>query len=409
LNKEFATQISKIENIPAHAESVFRNEKYFRFSFFSNAFFMKISELKIKNPTEKTIDFLLNLEMDQNVDESFYNKLIILKRNKRKRIIHEPIESLKKVQRSLLNLIYDSVEYKRNLKHKESALIFKHMKNGLIRGVTAYRPKSSVIRNAHFHKNQELILKLDINNFFGTVSEKLVYDFWRNFWSNPWRKPETDENPINFSTEEIHQLTLKCVQLTCLNQCLPQGAPTSGYLANCVLDEFDKILLTYCSLRNLNYSRYSDDITISGKKRSSKEISKIISFVRFHLKEFDFELHVRKTRVLKKNNRQIVTGIVTNEKLAVPRLLKKSIRQEVYYLLKFSESHVNRHHSNIQKYLNRLSGKVNWILQVEKDNYEFSTYKSKLNSIKNAISENHISLAEACENFMGKTEEVVMG
>ena len=261
---------------------------------------MKISELKLKNPTEKTIDFLQNLELNQNVDESFYNKLIILKRNKRKRIIHEPIEPLKKVQQSLLKLIYESVEYQRNLQHKKSNLILKNMQSGLIRGVTAYRPNSSVIRNAHFHKNQELILKLDINNFFGTVNEKLVCDFWRNFWNLPWKKNENEETPQKFSTEEIHQLTLKCVQLTTLNKCLPQGAPTSGYLANCVLDEFDKILLTYCAKRNLNYSRYSDDITISGAKRNSKEISRIISFVAFHLKEFDFELHQKKNAHSKK-------------------------------------------------------------------------------------------------------------
>jgi RNA-directed DNA polymerase len=153
----------------------------------------------------------------------------------------------------------------------------------------------------------------------------------------------------------------------------------------------------------MNYSRYSDDITISGKLRKSKEISRIISFVSHQLKSYDFEIHERKTRVLKKNNRQIVTGIVVNEKLSIPRKLKKVIRQEYYYLLKFAESHVNRHHSNIQKYINRLIGKVNWVLQVEKENPEFQNYKGHLKEISSLMDKNNFALGLACREVSIKT------
>ena len=92
-----------------------------------------------------------------------------------------------------------------------------------------------------------------------------------------------------------------------------------------------------------------------------------------------------------------MTGVVVNEKLAVPRKLKKSLRQEVYHLLKHAESHVMKHHSNIQKYLHRLSGKINWVLQVEKNNTEFKNYKTALNSIKSNFVSKRMSLSEACE------------
>jgi RNA-directed DNA polymerase len=359
---------------------------------------MKSSELKTYLPKERAIDMLLNLELDLPIDESFYNKMILRKKNKRKRIIHEPVEPLKVAQRSLLRLLYNAVEINKKLKFTESKPIFKGMKEGLIRGVTAYRPFSSVIRNAHFHKNQEMLIKLDINNFFGSVREKHIKNLWRNIWSSLPRQKYHLEN--NFSAEVIHKLTKNSVHLSTLDDSLPQGAPTSGFLANCVLDEFDKILLTYCSKRKLNYSRYSDDITISGKSRKSNEISRIISFVSHQLKAHDFQLHERKTRVLKKNNRQIVTGVVVNEKLSVPRKLKKALRQEVYYLFKFADAHVNRHHSNLNKYLNRLIGKVNWVLQVEKSNSEFENYRTNLKEVKFSMEQKKFALGLACREVL---------
>lgn len=366
---------------------------------------MKSSELKINLPKERAVDLLFNLEIDNAIDKSFYNEMILRKKNKRKRIIHEPIEPLKVAQRSLLRFLYHSVEINKNLKYDESKPIFKGMKEGLIRGVTAYRPFSSVIRNAHFHNNQEMMIKLDINNFFGSVREKHIKNLWRKIW-NRTQKNASVENQ-KYTAEEICKLTSNSVQLTALNDSLPQGAPTSGFLANCVLDEFDKILLTYCSKRNLNYSRYSDDITISGKSRKSKEISQIISFVSYQLKSYDFELHQRKTRILKKNNRQIVTGIVVNEKLSAPRKLKKALRQEVYYLFKFTESHVNRHHSNNQKYLNRLLGKINWVLQVEKNNFEFQTYRNQIKDVKSITDNQGFAIGLACREVLNKTEAFV--
>lgn len=367
---------------------------------------MTVSEFKNAVLEEKIVDFLVNLNFDQEIDGSFYNSFYFYKKNKRKRIIHEPIQTLKKIQKRLLNLAYEFVELRKNLVHRNSELILKNMKSGLIRGVTAYRPKSSVIRNAQFHKNQELIIKLDINNFFGSVNKQLIYNFWRNLWIHQIRVINQQET--DFTTKEIQELTIKSVQLTTLNGTLPQGAPTSGYLANCVLDEFDKILLTYCSKRRLNYSRYSDDITISGNKMNSKEISRVISFVSFHLKEFDFQLQKNKTRILKKHNCQIVTGVVLNQKLSAPRKLKKQIRQQVYYLLKYGNSHLSLHHSNAKKYLNRLLGKINWVLQIEPKNQEFTNYKPTLIYLKDNVSSDGLNLSMLCNEYSIKSSRILV-
>jgi hypothetical protein len=66
---------------------------------------MKSSDLKSNLPKERAVDLLLNLELDEPINESFYNTLILRKKNKRKRILHEPIEPLKVAQRSLLRFL----------------------------------------------------------------------------------------------------------------------------------------------------------------------------------------------------------------------------------------------------------------------------------------------------------------
>ena len=45
---------------------------------------------------------------------------------------------------------------------------------------------------------------------------------------------------------------------------LPQGAPTSGYISNIVMREFDEKIGRYCNQNSICYTRYSDDMSFSG-------------------------------------------------------------------------------------------------------------------------------------------------
>ena len=51
---------------------------------------------------------------------------------------------------------------------------------------------------------------------------------------------------------------------------LPQGAPTSPYLSNLILRDFDKKIQQICSSLNYTYTRYADDITISSNNKITK-------------------------------------------------------------------------------------------------------------------------------------------
>lgn len=53
-----------------------------------------------------------------------------------------------------------------------------------------------------------------------------------------------------------------------LNGYLPQGAPSSPCLSNLVSLRMDQRIGKYCDRHALTYTRYADDISISGNKLS---------------------------------------------------------------------------------------------------------------------------------------------
>ncbi len=120
-------------------------------------------------------------------------------------------------------------------------------------------------------------------------------------------------------------------RMCCLNDCLPQGAPTSPALANIICRDLDADLLEYCLKNELRYTRYADDITISGQVVNTC----IIRDARHTVKRHRFELNENKTNLLRKGARKIVTGIVVNEKMQAPRSLRREFRQNVYFIRKF--------------------------------------------------------------------------
>ena len=106
---------------------------------------------------------------------------------------------------------------------------------------------------------------------------------------------------------------------------------------------------------------------------------KLIKLVNELLYEQGFSLNKKKIVVVNKKTRQQVTGIIVNEKLSIRKSYKKKIRQEIYYINKFGlKSHLIKRKikKEEKEYLNKLLGKINFVLQVEKNNLELKKYKS---------------------------------
>lgn len=236
----------------------------------------------------------------------------------------------------------------------------------------AYKKKSSVLDNARAHVGAEQIVKLDIQDFFENISFLLVYQY---------------AFPATYFPPAIRRML---TELCCYKDYLPQGASTSPTISNLVMKPFDEYMGKWCEEREICYTRYCDDLTFSWKRLNDTDIKTLIAKVRGFLRVYGFELNHKKTRILKKNMCQNVTGIVVNEKPQVSREYRRKLRQEIYYCRKYGvESHLSRKYAKCnkdfdygrngkQKYLQRLLGKISYVCLINPTETEFHKIREEV-------------------------------
>lgn len=227
------------------------------------------------------------------------------------------------------------------------------------RYATAYRPGSSVFRNAAPHAGKSLVLTLDIYRFFDHIRYSAVKDI---------------AFPVKIYAEPLRiLLTMLCYH----RDVLPQGAPSSPVITNIIMKDFDDTVGHWCKSRHITYTRYCDDMTFSG----NFDPVEVTAFVRDTLRPKGLLLNDQKTKVRKAGTRQTVTGIVVNERCNIPAFYRRKLRQEIYFCQKFGlESHKERlsRDDSAEVMLHRLLGSVNYCLQATPADPELLGYKTWL-------------------------------
>lgn len=271
--------------------------------------------------------------------KSYYRNFEIAKRNGKPRLISEPLPNLKLIHNYILDEILNNVSISSFAK--------------------AYKPKSPIKENIRYHVNQQIVLAIDIKDFFPSINKDMVEKVFLN---------------LGYS-ELLSDLFSK---LCTLNNSLPQGAPTSPYLSNIVLKSFDKKVADYCLERNIRYTRYADDITLSG----DFDTKEAIKYITQNIELIGLEINKNKTKIMTRNKQQLVTGIVVNEKMQVPRKERNSIRQNVFYLKKFGLNNYLEHEKiNNKNFLHHLYGKISYVCYMNPNDNEFKDYKLYLKDL----------------------------
>lgn len=305
------------------------------------------------NLTQKQInEFLLSLNLiDKNIPdnqhiqtlysisnriERNYKVYKIKKHNGTYRTIYSPKPLLKNIQRKILKNILNNKEISKYAKAYHKGLCLKD--------------------NAYPHLNKKIVLKLDIIDFFENIEFFNIY--------------QTCFNESYFPKPIGHLLTYLCTY----ESRLPQGAPTSSYISNLVMKEFDEELGQWCEKNNISYTRYSDDMTFSGDFNPREVIQK----VRKMLYKLNLKINNKKIHVITNSHQQNVTGLVVNTKLQTSSKYRNQLRQSIYYIKKYGlENHLNKisYQETPTKYLNSLYGKILYILSIDPNNQEFNQYK----------------------------------
>ena len=255
---------------------------------------------------------------------------------------------------------YPSLLYMQNWIYKE--ILLKCKINGTAHGFVR---KRSILTNANVHKGQKYLLKMDLKDFFPSISINWVVQVFKN---------------IGYMNDVAFYLASIC----CLDDALPQGAPTSPALSNIIASHMDKRIYKICQKYGYKYTRYADDIAVSGTFMSPTFIE-IVSNV---IEDCGFVVNKKKTRLYGEKGNKIITGIsLANNEVRIPRGYRRELEQEVFYILKYGyDAHVKRNKIRKINYLQSIIGKLNFWLMVEPQNemakkgykYLYSIYKERI-------------------------------
>ncbi|GIV28527.1 MAG: hypothetical protein KatS3mg027_2341 [Bacteroidia bacterium] len=322
----------------------------------------KINE-KIYSRNKKIKLNTITYYTNPKISENRYHTFSIRKKSGKERIIHAPHKSLSFVLRTV-NILLNSVFTPHN-------------------AATGFVPKKSIRDNALKHIGHYYVYNIDIEDFFHSFDRNKV-------------KLALMYNPFNLNEKLAFQIASLCTHPIEINgkihYVLPQGSPTSPTFTNILCYRLDRRLNGLAKRFGVKYSRYADDITFSSFHNIYKDETFLKELERI-LKDEGLKINKEKTRLLKNNYRQTVTGLVVNEKPNVPRRFIKEIRMWLYYWEKYgqvkAQEILNKYYSSkndkssqqkTHKIENVLKGKLEFLKTIKGEND--STYKKLLERYK---------------------------
>jgi RNA-directed DNA polymerase len=224
-------------------------------------------------------------------------------------------------------------------------------------GVHGFVKDRSVKTNAEAHLRRKFVINLDLADFFPSISEKRVVGLFQSLG-------------IDARVAEI------LARLCCVQNALPQGAPTSPVISNMICFRLDKQLQTIAKVNRCIYTRYADDITFSSYQpptalfeltppAGSFSPDLLNAKVKLVFSDNGFSLNKAKTHYADKHSRRTVTGLRVNELVNVDRRYIRNIRAALYSVEKSGLDVARK--ALLEKYRNpadlaaHLQGRLAWV------------------------------------------------
>ena len=263
-----------------------------------------------------------------------YVTFSIPKRSGGKRLIMAPKRRLKTIQRKLLSLLVEKLP------------VSDH--------AHAFRRGRCIRTGAEPHVAKPFVLKLDLKNFFPSVTFARVRGLLIAYgYSYPVATTlavlmtEAERQPVDVDGTVFHVPVgpRHCVQ----------GAPTSPGICNALLLRLDHRLSGFAKKHGLNYTRYADDLSFSGvmDRAAAGKFRQVINRI---VSEEGFVINAEKTRLMGQGNRQTVTGVVVNQTLGLSRQERRRMRAMAHHLSRQSTAD-----KTIEKLRAKFDGKVAYL------------------------------------------------
>lgn len=198
----------------------------------------------------------------------------------------------------------------------------------------AFTGNKNIVTMAKGHVKKEFVLSFDLADFFPSITKKALLDeintnmsFRRRLKHDrkqPDKKMETTKEVVKRHVEKHF-----CDFDDGHGERLPQGAPGSPFLSNTFLHGFDWFAARKCKEKDITYSRYADDVTLSGANEN--DLWRVFYFcLQPYLNKRGLKVNRRKTKMMSSKHRQMVCGLVVNEKINIPRRWRKNLRAELH-------------------------------------------------------------------------------
>lgn len=173
---------------------------------------------------------------------------------------------------------------------------------------TGFERGESIVTNAVRHARQAVVVRMDVVDFFASTSADRIEKYFRRIG---WNRPAT-------------RLLLR---LCTWEGGLPAGAPTSPRLSNLVNYRIDARLAAIAENFGATYTRYADDITFSFADDDRGKVHAVRHLAASVLAENGYRVHRRqKAHVRRRHQRQLITGLVVNQRPALPRETRRWLR-----------------------------------------------------------------------------------
>jgi RNA-directed DNA polymerase len=245
-----------------------------------------------------------------------YHRWLVPKRDGGTRLISAPKPDLKRAQTWIARTITERLPV-----------------HGAAHGFLAGR---STVTNAAVHLGADIVIKLDLRDFYPSVTLPRVKGVFRKAG---YGEQVATVLALLCTEPPREELTIDGVRyhVAVGPRSLPQGAPTSPSITNTLALRLDARLAGLARKLGLRYTRYADDLTFSWHDGPGGPVGKLVDAVRRIAADEGFAVHEKKTRIMRAGRRQKVTGLVVNragkdgKAPRVPRTLVRQLRSAIHH------------------------------------------------------------------------------
>jgi hypothetical protein len=245
----------------------------------------------------------------------------------------------------------------------------------------AYKKRARMVDEIRVHCGCKWLVKLDIQRFFESISERSVYKVFRSGGYPSLLSFEmarictrvTGISVLPARDTRANFLKYSIGSYDSFSQgTLPQGASTSPLLANLAARELDDYVSALARSNGMEYTRYADDITLSTADASFSRSAavKVVREVYRVMRRCGFEPNSAKTVIVPPGARKVVLGLLVDG--PVPRLTKEfrsRLQQHLYYCCNPEVGPVKhareRKFAAVLGFRNHLRGLIAYAAQVE--------------------------------------------